>query len=627
MDPSSSSRLHGEREVVMFECMSEAPSGRTVKFKILPRVLDHIGLAMYSSVPKAISELIANSYDANAAEVFVDLHEKDGRLCEIIITDTGTGMTPETLETAYLALGYNKRHGATSSGRRPIGNKGIGKLAGLGIAKSMEVVSVSGGRKTTVLISREHFEDKNVTLSDIEFPISVTDAGTEKPGTRVRLFDLLEHAHTVEVAALRGFLTAEFGLTTGFSIYVNKQKLSPSDIDGEERIIKDDIADLGTVTARVKIATRVKDVVRPGLIVYVRGRAIEGPTLYDINTPSHHFRVANRIVGEVNADFLDPDEPKDLLDTYIISTSRDGFNKSNPKYIKFKAWAEKQLAAISRELEKQQAKERIDAIEKNPTVQRALKELPAELRARFEESIHSLIPRLNNLGDADANNIIEFIARLAETESMRKILERIKEAEQSDLEQLAKLLDEWGIYEITSLSTLIKSRLEVITSLETLINNIATKEFPELHKVLEKNLWILDDNYRYYSSNQQMRSIVDAAVMKQYAGKEQLRPDFVCKSLLEKHVVVEIKRPAHVMSYDDVSQLLGYANIIKRQFPQSEILQCFLIGREFDPTLATREPVIHGSVVVTSRSFGEVVEGAKRRYEEILKIFEEEELA
>jgi hypothetical protein len=218
---------------------------------------------------------------------------------------------------------------------------------------------------------------------------------------------------------------------------------------------------------------------------------------------------------------------------------------------------------------------------------------------------------------------VEFISRLAETESMRKILERIKEAEQSDLEELAKLLDEWGIFEIASLGTLIKSRLEVIKTLETLIGSVGTKEFPELHKILEKNLWILDDNFRYYSSNEQMRTILGEHLLKKYPGKESLRPDFVCKSLLDKHIVVEIKRPAHMMTHDDVTQLLTYANMLKQHFPQTEVLQCFLVGKMFDATLATREPLTQGMLSVVSRSFSEVVEGAKRRYEEILKIFSE----
>src|SRR5690349_7025693 len=111
--------------------MSQAQPARAVKFKVLPRLLDHIGLAMYSSVPKAISELVANSYDAEASEVFIEFEEKDGQLERIIIHDNGHGMSPETLESAYLALGYNRRQKpARKSNRQPIGNKGIGKLAG-----------------------------------------------------------------------------------------------------------------------------------------------------------------------------------------------------------------------------------------------------------------------------------------------------------------------------------------------------------------------------------------------------------------------------------------------------------------------------------------------------------------
>lgn len=309
---------------------------KQVKFKILPRLLDHIGLAMYSSVPKAVSELVANSYNADAAEVYVDVHERNGTLKEIIIRDTGKGMSAETIEASYLALGYNKRNEKKHKRkRRPIGNKGIGKLAGLGIAKNMEISSVSSGTKTVVSINRGHFEDKVVDLSEIEFPM-LTVKSSDPNGTVVTLTELLDHAQAVEISKLREFLTIEFGLTEDFTIFVNKQALSASDIDGEERKVKDTIPNVGTVTGKIKIAKQMKDVARPGLIIYVRGRAIEGPTLYDINTPSHHYRVANRIIGEINADFLDPDKPSDLLDSYIISTSRDCLTKATLNTLRLK---------------------------------------------------------------------------------------------------------------------------------------------------------------------------------------------------------------------------------------------------------------------------------------------------
>lgn len=174
----------------MLAIMSGSAMERSVKFRILPRVMDHIGLAMYSSVPKAISELVANSYDANASEVFVDFTQLESGLSEIVITDNGDGMTPETIENAYLTLGYNKRNTRASGGRRPIGNKGIGKLAGMGIATAMEVTSVKNGKKTSVLITRSHFQEKDADLGDIEFPMSVSETAKEPNGTRVRLFEL-----------------------------------------------------------------------------------------------------------------------------------------------------------------------------------------------------------------------------------------------------------------------------------------------------------------------------------------------------------------------------------------------------------------------------------------------------
>src|SRR5438093_1461537 len=136
--------------------MANPTGARRARFKLIPRLLDHIGLAMYSSVPKAISELVANSYDANATEVRINLTSTDGELTSVVIADNGDGMSTDDIEKFYLALGHNKREATRSKAngqRKPIGSKGIGKLAGLGIAKTMEVISNRDGIQTTLTIS------------------------------------------------------------------------------------------------------------------------------------------------------------------------------------------------------------------------------------------------------------------------------------------------------------------------------------------------------------------------------------------------------------------------------------------------------------------------------------------
>jgi len=600
-----------------------------VKFKILPRLLDNIGLAMYSSIPKSISELVANCYDADASEVYIDVRQDEsGGIEGITIKDNGIGMSSEDIKNTYLSLGFNKRKITQLTPkyqRKPIGNKGIGKLAGLGISKTMKIVTFRDKELSTLDISRSLFEDENTDLNSIEFPLQIVIIdGERKYGTEVHLIDLLEHATSIDIPHLREFLSKEFGSTKDFNIYVNNQKLLPSDISGEKIEIKDEIEGLGEVYGKIVIAKVLKDVKKPGIITYVRGRAIEGPTLYDINSPSHYFTVANRIIGEINADFLDSDNLSDVTDNFIIATSRDGFNKSHPKYQKYKNWVEKILIQNSKELENKQTNERIEKINQNPNIQKLLKDLPRKLEDKFKEAIKTIIPKLNNLSDDNANIIVEFITRLAETESMLRILEKLNESSVEDISSLSKLLEEWGIYEITALSTLIKKRLEVIKKLGEVINIPATKEYPDLHKILDKNLWILDDNYKLYSSNQQLKTILDKEVLEKYKDNAERRPDIICKNLLERYVVIELKRPSYTISYEDYSQIMRYSSILKNNFPNTERLDCYLIGKQYDSSVS-KEPTLQGKVTIYLKSYNEIIEEAKKRYEEILKIFEQGE--
>jgi hypothetical protein len=47
--------------------VSEGQKLRDLKFMVATRMLDHIGVSMYSKYPKAIGELVVNGYDADAS--------------------------------------------------------------------------------------------------------------------------------------------------------------------------------------------------------------------------------------------------------------------------------------------------------------------------------------------------------------------------------------------------------------------------------------------------------------------------------------------------------------------------------------------------------------------------------
>jgi len=48
-----------------------------MRFKVVPRLLDHFGIAMYNTVPKAIAELCANAYDADASRVDITYSDEE----------------------------------------------------------------------------------------------------------------------------------------------------------------------------------------------------------------------------------------------------------------------------------------------------------------------------------------------------------------------------------------------------------------------------------------------------------------------------------------------------------------------------------------------------------------------
>jgi signal transduction histidine kinase len=112
-----------------------------INFKPKAHILVLLGEELIKSPVMAIYELIKNGYDADAKEVkvnFRDIETKDNGIIEI--SDSGTGITSEILESVWFEPGTDFRKPVTSSGERrltrspifnriPMGEKGVGRFA------------------------------------------------------------------------------------------------------------------------------------------------------------------------------------------------------------------------------------------------------------------------------------------------------------------------------------------------------------------------------------------------------------------------------------------------------------------------------------------------------------------
>ncbi len=110
-------------------------------------VVKHLGLSMYRGAVPVLAELISNSWDADATRVDVTVpfdQTFEGKT--IVVSDNGHGMAWQDVETGYLVVGRDRRKATgkdrTDLGRMVMGRKGLGKLAGFGIAEVVQVRTV-----------------------------------------------------------------------------------------------------------------------------------------------------------------------------------------------------------------------------------------------------------------------------------------------------------------------------------------------------------------------------------------------------------------------------------------------------------------------------------------------------
>ena len=113
-----------------------------------PQTIEHLGVKMYSQLPNAIAELIANSYDAESPEVHIILKDnEEGK--SIAVVDKGVGMSFDEINENFLRIGRKRREsdsGLSPNGKRKVtGRKGLGKLAFFGIGDTIQIVTKKNG--------------------------------------------------------------------------------------------------------------------------------------------------------------------------------------------------------------------------------------------------------------------------------------------------------------------------------------------------------------------------------------------------------------------------------------------------------------------------------------------------
>lgn len=173
--------------------MAEENKRKEVGFTIDAGLIQRLGYELVGRAETAVSELIKNSYDADATVVdvdFVDSYQSGGTL---IISDNGTGMTEDQLINGFMRISStDKIHNPTSEifKRTKAGRKGIGRFATQRLGEQLIIITQTKETKQAIKITIDwdkYTIDKDLT--SITFPIEEIEKEKEQ-GTTLRIKNL-----------------------------------------------------------------------------------------------------------------------------------------------------------------------------------------------------------------------------------------------------------------------------------------------------------------------------------------------------------------------------------------------------------------------------------------------------
>lgn len=203
------------------------------KMKISLNIIEHLGINLYSNLPAVLSEIVANSWDADATEVQMNIEGTT----KIEIIDNGIGMSERDINEKFLLVGYKKREKGfvqTLKGRKVMGRKGIGKLSLFSIANKITIISKKENEEINAFVmnvddireaANQEKDYEPIALKSDELPKQL-----EHNGTIIILEELKRERiqeHNIKTNLARRF--SVIGGQNNFKVFVNNEEIGVED--------------------------------------------------------------------------------------------------------------------------------------------------------------------------------------------------------------------------------------------------------------------------------------------------------------------------------------------------------------------------------------------------------------
>jgi RecB family endonuclease NucS len=550
----------------------ETTENRQLEMKFAGSLVKHLGLQMYSGAVASIAELVSNAWDADASvvDVTIPFDESIKSTSKIIIRDSGTGMTFDEVNEKYLMLGRNRRvHDGDYSrdGRPVLGRKGIGKLAGFGIAKVVEIWTVRDGHLTAFRMDYDKITDAASDVRGYEpeiladRPVTPEDRVTE--GTEITLKRLQLQNRVSQERFLRGMVRRFSLLSDTFVVNINGVALKRFDMPlqfrfPEKNWNEEEVPGLGTVRWWAGFTEKPIQVDESrGVAILARGKIAQAPFFFELSGGAGSQLGLQYLTGEVVADGLDAGAD-------LIATDRASVLWENPAAKPLLEWGQDLVRKLLRDWSKGRRDKQIRRLTDTTRFMSSIEKFPDRERAELLGAIETLAS-ISTIENERLDEIVKILIQAYENDHFLAVIRSLRDLDTAALDEVASVIEEWDVIEAVQTAQLVRGRVELIRTFEDMIDR-GLPEKPDMQDFLRDHPWLIDPGWQMMAHEQSLDNVLEKhfnkpKTVKKRGGK---RLDFLCIGDSAHAVVVEVKRLGLKVGRDELRQLEDYLLYLNR---------------------------------------------------------------
>ena len=550
---------------------------REFHITVLGRTLEHLGTQMYKRRDVAIAELVANCWDAGATQVSITvplLKDYDPASSAMSVTDDGAGMTEDQVDDDYLVIGRNRRAAGQPdpSGRKVMGRKGVGKLAGFGLARRMQLSTWRSGAAITFELDGTALKADRGTAKELPVPgiVGPVDPAVPFPsGTTVTMRGL-KHKTPVDIDGLHRALARRFSRTVlgSMAITINGDNLRELDLhlqsrEPSEGTTTEDIGGGRRVTWWAGFSSKVLVPELQGFTVLVHDKTAQAPPyFFGVEGTASGQHGTKYLTGVIEADYLD-DGTDDDGDR--VSTDRQEIDWDDEDAAALKAWGD---GLTRRLLRSRVAKREDDAenqVEKDPDLQKRIDTLDPTSAKQVRKFIRAL--GAADTADDRVRPLADTIIRAYEYRQFHDFIGELDAAaaEPQQLELALTYLRGWKVLESRAILEVVKGRLDIVDKFHSMIVNDSTetaaaKGSENLHDLIADYPWLINPDWQVLSEEKTLTRQLREWGETDAAASDRSRYDFLALEGGGDTVVIEIKRAGHPVELRDLQQIERYVD-------------------------------------------------------------------